>query len=93
MSKINKKKYIKAMAENLPVLRAKFGLTQEELGAKIDVSRQTIVAIETKKREMSWPVFLALLMIFRENEMTSQLLSVFKLDTEELHYFIVSVNK
>lgn len=83
--------YIERMAENLPVLRAKFGLTQEELGFKIDVSRQTIVAIETKKRKMTWSVFLALITIFKRNDVTSQLLDIFKINTEELTNFILEV--
>ena len=93
MYEFDKKPYTDAMAENLPVLRAKFGLTQQELGSKIDVSRQTIVAIETKKREMSWSVFLALLTVFRENEITSKLLPIFGLETKELHDFLVSAQK
>lgn len=83
--------YIERMAENLPVLRAKFGLTQEELGFKIDVSRQTIVAIETRKRKMTWSVFLALVTIFKRNDVTSQLLDIFKINTEELTNFILEV--
>ncbi len=92
-TELNKDAYINKMAENLPVLRAKFGLTQEELGLKIDVSRQTIVAIETKKRKMTWSVFLALITIFRRNEVTSQLLDVFEINTDELTKFIVSKDK
>lgn len=90
---LNKDIYITRMAENLPVLRAKFGLTQEDLGAKIDVSRQTIVAIETRKRKMTWSVFLALITIFKRNEITSQLLDIFQINTNELSEFILTTDK
>lgn len=90
-TEFNKDIYIDRMAENLPVLRAKFGLTQEELGLKINVSRQTIVAIETKKRKMTWSVFLALITIFKRNDITAQLLNIFKIDTDELSDFILEI--
>lgn len=92
-NELDKETYINRMAENLPVLRAKFGLTQEELGLKIDVSRQTIVAIETKKRKMTWSVFLALITIFKRNDVTSQLLDIFQINTDELTKFIISKDK
>ena len=42
----------KNMAENLPVLRAKVGLSQDELAVRLGFSRQTISAIENGKRKM-----------------------------------------
>jgi predicted transcriptional regulator len=41
--------YISCMIKNLPVLRASIGFTQEQLGTKLGVSRQTIVVIEDEK--------------------------------------------
>ncbi len=49
MREESKKKLIENMAENLSVLRAKLNMTQEQLGLLIGVSRQTVIAIETKK--------------------------------------------
>lgn len=89
MQDINKEAYIVKMAENLPVLRAKFGLTQEQLGTKIDLSRQSVVAIETGRRRMSWAVFIALLMIFKSNKITYPLLNLFGIYTEELDDFFL----
>ena len=48
-----KKKYIKSLAEELPSLRAKVGVPQDELARIIGVSRQTYGAIERKVRSMS----------------------------------------
>jgi len=71
-------KYIDRMVKNLPVLRAAIGLTQEQLGAKIGVSRQTIVAIENEKSSLSWSLYLAMACVFGQYDETKVLLD--KLD-------------
>ena len=48
----------------LPVLRAKARISQEDIASKIGISRQTYSSIETGKREMSWTTFLALIAFF-----------------------------
>ena len=63
---LNKAMYIENMTENLPALRAKLGLTQEDAAEKIGVSRVTIAMIETRKREMTWNTFLSLVHLFSE---------------------------
>jgi putative transcriptional regulator len=40
----------------LPELRAKHGWTQVELAARLKVSRQTIIAIETQRYDPSLPL-------------------------------------
>jgi putative transcriptional regulator len=40
----------------LPELRAKHGWTQAELAARLKVSRQTIIAIETQRYDPSLPL-------------------------------------
>ena len=45
--------------DELPVLRAKGRLSQENVSEKIGISRQTYNGIETGKREMNWTTFLA----------------------------------
>lgn len=87
MINIDKSIYKAKMAENLPVLRAKCGITQEQLGRLVDMSRQTVVAIETGKRTMTWSVFLAFLMIFKSNDHTKPILSSLGIYTEELGSF------
>lgn len=76
------------MTENLPMLRTKLGLTQEELAAKIGISRSTVVSIETKKRDMTWNTFLSLILLFTKNENTNKLLNVLEIYTDELNDFI-----
>ena len=85
---IDKEKLICNMAENLPALRAQLDLTQEELAGIIGVSRSTVLAIENKKREMSWGTFLSLVLLFTKNEDTNKLLNVMEIYTEEFHSFI-----
>ena len=85
---INKDELIKNMTENLPVLRAKLGITQEDLAEKIGISRSTIVSIENKEREMTWNTFLSLILVFTKNEDTNKLLNVMEIYTDELHDFI-----
>lgn len=46
--------FINYMAENLPVLRKKLGMTQDELAGMVGVSRSTLASIEGKKRNMTW---------------------------------------
>ena len=88
MNTNQKELLIKNMTENLPTLRKRLGISQEELSEKVGVSRSTIAGIENKKRSMSWNMFLSLLLIFIKNEDTDRLLNVMGIYTEELNAFI-----
>ena len=55
MNANQKELFIKNMTENLPTLRKKLDISQEELSEKIGVSRSTIAGIENKKRTMVFP--------------------------------------
>lgn len=87
-NEINKEKLIRNMTDNLPMLRTRLGLTQEELAEKIGVSRSTVLSIENKKREMTWNTFLSLILLFIKNEATNKLLNVLDIYTDEFHEFI-----
>ena len=65
---------IELLRSELPVLRTKAKVSQEEIASKIGVSRQTFSSIETGKREMSWTVFLALIAFFQNNDSIRQML-------------------
>ena len=86
---LNKARYIENMTENLPALRAKLGLTQEDAAEKIGVSRVTIAMIETRKREMTWNTFLSLVHLFSRNESTEKMLRIFDIYTDELNDYFV----
>lgn len=71
--------YIERMIKKLPVLRTAINLTQEQLGAKLGVSRQTIVAIENEKSPLSWSLYLAFVLLFQQYEESNILLNSFEL--------------
>lgn len=64
----------KALAKDLPALRALIGITQEELCQTIGITRQTYSVIETQKKQMSQNVFISLLLYFNYNERTRSFL-------------------
>ena len=54
----------RSMKNRLKELRAEQGLTQAELAAKLDVSRQTVIAIETGRYDPSLPLAFAIAKAF-----------------------------
>ena len=88
MDEKQKNVLIENMVTNLPTLRAKLGVSQTELSTKIGMSRSTIAAIENRKRNMTWNVFLSLVLIFTKNKETDKLLNVMEIYTDELNTFI-----
>lgn len=79
-----KKLLTESLAENLAVLRAKAGISQEQLAAIVDVSRQTYGAIETRKRPISWSVYMALILYFNSNKKTKEMLHTFVVVPDEI---------
>lgn len=65
---------VELLRKELPVLRAKARISQEDIAEKIGISRQTYSSIETGKREMSWTSFLALIAYFQNNESTKKMI-------------------
>lgn len=61
------------LGDNLVSLRARIGITQEELANVIGVSRQTYYAIETGARKMTWAVYLALIFFFNSVDGTPEM--------------------
>ena len=74
IKEVDRAELMKVLTDELPVLRAKIGISQGELSNIIGVSRQTYSAIETKKRNMSWNTFLSLILFFEHNEKTKDML-------------------
>lgn len=81
---IDKEKLIDILTEELPVLRAKIGLSQDDISSIIGISRQTYSSIETRKRRMSWNTYLSLVLVFENNEKTKSLLETIGAFPEEL---------
>ncbi len=70
ISEEEKNEYIAVLTEELPLLRMKAGISQDELSALIGVSRQTYGAIERKDRVMGWNTYLSLIFFLDNNEST-----------------------
>lgn len=66
---------IELLMSELPVLRAKARVSQEDIAERVGISRQTYNSIETGKREMSWTTFLALIAYFQNNESTKEMIN------------------
>lgn len=62
------------LTNELPVLRARLGLSQEEVADRIGVSRQTYNSIEGKRRNMSWSTCVALAVLFSSNKKTRKMI-------------------
>ena len=85
-----KQQFIQTLTKNLPVLRAKLGMSQAELASKVGLARQTIASIENEKRPMMWQTFLSILMLFYCNPNTEPLLCALGIYNQQLEEFFVS---
>lgn len=68
------RRYIDALTDELPILRAKAGISQEDLCNMIGTSRQTLSAIETRRRVMMWSTYLSMILFFDNNIDTREML-------------------
>ena len=76
LSNEHKRHFCKRMASNLPTLRAKANLSQDDLAERLGFTRQTISALEGKKRDMQWSTFSAITLFFSKDTEVRQLMSV-----------------
>ena len=74
LSDQERERLISRLIDELPVLRTKLGLSQDELAGILDISRQTYSYMETKRRKMSWSIYLALILLFDNNSQTHDFL-------------------
>ncbi len=73
--KESKKVLMERLTRELPVLRARLGVSQADVADAIGVARQTYNNYETGKKEMPWSIFLALVTVFQSNKETQKMLS------------------
>ena len=69
-----KDKYIEALTQELPTLRAKAEISQDDLARIIGISRQNYGWIERKDRKMSWNTYLSLIFFFDYNQSTHKMI-------------------
>ena len=66
--------FIDALTAELAPLRAKIGISQNEIASIIGVSRQTYSSIEAGSRKMSWNTYLSLVFFFDYHAATHQMI-------------------
>lgn len=69
-----KEQLINILTDELSALRAKAGISQEEISKLIGISRQTYGAIERKTRKMSWNTYLSLILFFDYTKTTHKMI-------------------
>lgn len=79
-----KKRCSRLLMENLAPLRAKSGLTQEELANIAGISRQTYYVLENGKRELSWCTCMALFFLFDSIDSTAKMMRELKVFPQEM---------
>ena len=89
---IFKNDYIVKLTEHLTMLRAKAGVTQEEVADVIGIARQTYSAIECGRKPMSWNTFMSLILFFKENTQTKEVIKLLNIYTGELEDYIKIAN-
>lgn len=90
---LDKESLIDILTDELPVLRAKLGISQDEISIIIGISRQTYSSIETKKRKMSWNTFLSLILYFGCNDSTARMLDDMGILSQQLNDFLSKNNR
>ena len=78
------------LTKELPVLRKRCKLTQQQLGDIAGVSRQTITNIESGKCEMKWSLFLAFMFLFGLNEESADYLKQIDIPYDEVKKWLVN---
>lgn len=84
MDQINKEELIDKFIYELPILRARIDMTQDEISEIAGLSRQTYSALETRKRKMTWSNFMSILFVFYFNPATRDALEIAGIFPEEL---------
>lgn len=64
----DKRELMDDFVKHLPEIRKRLGISQSELGEKIGLSRQSISSIERETVQLSWNVFLAIVLVVWIND-------------------------
>lgn len=65
---------INELTRDLPVLRARLDISQEQVAERIGVSRQTYNSIESGRRNMTWNTCVSLVTLFASYESTRNMM-------------------
>ena len=72
------------LQDSLASLRAKAGLSQDDISSIIGMTRQTYHALETGKQQIPWTTFLAFIFFFRELDVTKEMIADLRIFPIEL---------
>lgn len=86
ISDAKKQEYINKLLPQLTTLRARVGISQDELAGLIGISRQTYCLTESGSHAMSWNTFLSIIMFYDYNTRTHDLLRSMGAFPEDLFY-------
>jgi len=81
--KVFQNQYMDKLVNYLPTLRSASKLTQNQLAKKLGVARSTMVVIESRGRQLQWHMYLAMVLVFMQNEDSRKLLESFELFDKE----------
>lgn len=84
LSEEEKYALIEKLTPELPLLRTKAEISQEEIANIIGTSRQTYGAIERRARKMSWNTYLSLIWFYDYNRKTHKMIRDMKAFPHEL---------
>lgn len=87
-NKDERQEMLETLVNNIPVLRSKMGITQQELADRIGITRNTLNAIENKKTPLTWVNFIAITLLFYVNDDTKPLLDALNGYSKKLDDFI-----
>lgn len=74
MTEQEKEQLIDLLTPELPVLRKKAKISQDDLSNLLGVSRQTYGAIERRSRRMTWNTYLSIILFYDKNPNTHELI-------------------
>jgi len=87
--KTKQDQYVDKMVDHLPTLRAAAKITQNQLAKKLGVARSTMVIIESRGRKLQWHMYLAMVLVFTQNEDSRKLLKSFQIFNDDFLQKIV----
>lgn len=81
--------YMDKMVDYLPTLRSAAKLTQNQLAKRLGIARSTMVVIESRGRKLQWYMYLAMVLIFMQNDNSKRLIEALELFDSD---FITKIN-
>ena len=86
ISDAKKEEYINNLLPHLATLRARVGISQDELAGLVGISRQTYCLTESGSRSISWNTFLSIIMFYDYNSRTHDLIRSIGAFPDDLFY-------